>query len=177
MSAPDPAANGNGTAAPSTFERYRAGELPADIALMVKLVTTVRGFRARLDERLRQVGQSVSRMETLGAIMNMPGPCSQSAIARRLRVEGATVTRMVDVLSREGLVERLPDPTDRRVNLLSITPAGEEMLRQIFAIYDDMRDELLGDLATADRAELHRLLDLLLARVDKLETGLPDKAC
>jgi MarR family transcriptional regulator for hemolysin len=154
----------------STYDSYRAGNMPSDMAMMIRMVMAVRGFRACMDERLRRIGQSVSRMETLGAIVNMPGRRSQTEIAKRLRVEGATVTRMVDSLSREGLVERHPDPADRRVNLLSITPAGEEALRQMFAIHDDLRIEVLGDIPQADRAELRRMLDLMLARIDALDS-------
>lgn len=151
---------------PDTFATYRAGGSPPDVALMIKLVLTVRGFRGQLDERLRKIGHSVSRMETLAAIMNMADPKSQSDVARRLRVEGATVTRMVDILAREGLVERSPAANDRRVNLLSITPAGEQALVEIFTVYDHLRSHVLADLATEDRAALHRLLDTMLARID-----------
>jgi len=150
----------------SAFEIYRAGETTPDISVMIKLVLAVRGFRGQLDERLRRIGQSVSRMETLGAIMNMPGAKSQSDVARRLRVEGATVTRMIDILSREGLVERTPDPGDRRVNLLSITPAGETVLEEIFTVYDSLRGHVLAGLGAGDQEELHRLLDLILTAVD-----------
>ncbi|MFC3102120.1 MarR family winged helix-turn-helix transcriptional regulator [Altererythrobacter lauratis] len=152
--------------ATSGFETYRAGGTTPDIALMVRLILTVRAVRGQLDERLRRIGQSASRMETLAAIMNMPDPKSQSDVARRLRLEGATVTRMIDVLSREGLVERAPDPADRRVNLLSITPAGEAALRDIFAVYDSLRDHVLADLDPAERAMLHDMLGRIIARVD-----------
>ena len=148
------------------FATYRSGATTPDIALMVRLVLTVRAFRGQLDERLRRIGQSASRMETLAAIMNMADPKSQSDVARRLRLEGATVTRMIDVLSREGLVERTPDPADRRVNLLSITPAGEVALKDIFEVYDALRDHVLTDIAPDERATLHDLLGRIIARVD-----------
>ncbi|MFC3098680.1 MarR family winged helix-turn-helix transcriptional regulator [Alteraurantiacibacter palmitatis] len=150
----------------SGFATYRAGGTTPDIALMVRLILTVRAVRGQLDERLRRIGQSASRMETLAAILNMPDPKSQSDVARRLRLEGATVTRMIDVLSREGLVKRAPDPADRRVNLLSITPEGEAALEEIFAVYDNLRDHVLADLDPAERAMMHDLLGRIIARVD-----------
>ena len=159
-----------------SFETYRAGGVPQDVGLMVKLVLTVRGFRSQLDERLRRMGQSVSRMETLAAIMNMPGPRSQTDVARRLRVEGATVTRMIDILEKEGLVLRTPDPADRRVNLISITPAGEAVLAEIFAVYDQLRGHVLADLGLDEREEMHRLLDRMLARIDSPLTDYAEAA-
>lgn len=150
----------------STFPIYRAGGAVRDIQLMVRLVLTVRGFRGRLDERLRRKGHSVSRMETLAAILHMQGPKSQSDVARRLRVEGATVTRMIDVLSKEGLVERSPQADDRRVNLVSITPAGEAALEEIFDEYDRWRDHVLADLDESERETLYGLLGRMLERID-----------
>ncbi|TIX50668.1 MarR family winged helix-turn-helix transcriptional regulator [Alteraurantiacibacter aquimixticola] len=149
------------------FEIYRRGGTTPDISLMIKMVLAVRSFRGLLDERLRKIGQSVSRMETLGAIMNMPDPKSQSDIAKRLRVEGATVTRMVDILSREGLVKRKPNPDDKRVKLLSITPEGEKALREIFTIYDQTRTSFLGNLSDEDMAEMHRLIDAMMATLER----------
>lgn len=150
----------------NSFSNYRDGGPEPDIALMIKLVAVVRGFRTKMDERLRRIGQSVSRMETLAAIMNLPDPKSQSDVARRLRVEGATVTRMIDILSKEGLVERHPHPDDRRINLVAITPAGETALEEIFGIYDGLRDHVLADLSGDDRAQMHRMLDGVIARID-----------
>ena len=53
--------------------------------------------------------------------------------ARRLRIEGATVTRMVDILSKEGLVRRSPDPGDRRAWRLYLTDASRPTLDQMQA--------------------------------------------
>ncbi|MXO87254.1 MarR family winged helix-turn-helix transcriptional regulator [Alteraurantiacibacter aestuarii] len=137
-----------------------------DISLMIKMVLIVRGFRSQLDEKLRKIGQSATRMEVLGAIVNMQGPKSQSDLAKRLRIEGATVTRMVDMLSKDGLVERTADPHDRRVNLLLVTPKGEQALEQIFGIYDAMRGHILTDLGIEDMEAMHVLLDKMMARLD-----------
>lgn len=153
----------------SSFETYREGETTLEISMMVKMVLAVRGFRGKLDERLRKIGHSTSRMETLAAIMNMQGPKSQSDVAKRLQVEGATVTRMVDILSKEGLVERKPAPNDRRVNLLSITPEGEKAVAEIFTVYDAMRNHFLSDLSRDDMREMHRMFDLMMNRLENPE--------
>ncbi|OYW44243.1 MAG: hypothetical protein B7Z08_00900 [Sphingomonadales bacterium 32-68-7] len=152
--------------AESSFEIYRRGESPRDVTVLIKMVLAVRTFRNQLDERLRAIGQSVARMEALAAIMNMREPKSQRDIARRLRVEGATITRIIDILSAEGLVERKPDANDRRINQITISPKGEEALRGIFEVYDQMRAHILTGAAPADIAFLENLLDQMLARLD-----------
>ena len=82
-------------------------------------------------------------------------------------MEAATVTRMVDVLSKEGLVERTPDPNDRRVNLLSISPKGEATVEQIFRVYDRKRSHLLQDLSGDDLERMEALVDLMTRRLDE----------
>ena len=151
----------------NSFETYREGGTTREIALLVKLVLMTRRFRNQLDEGLRKIGQSTARMEALSAILNLKGPISQTDLARRLRVEAATVTRMVDVLSKEGLVERTPDPNDRRVNLLSISPKGEATVEQIFRVYDRKRSHLLQDLSGDDLERMEALVDLMTRRLDE----------
>lgn len=153
--------------AQDTFEVYKGGDTTRDIKMLVNMVLLVRGFRNKLDEELRKIQQSTARMETLSAILNMQGDKSQSDVARRLRIEGATVTRMIDILSSEGLVERKPAPHDRRVNLISITPEGEEAVRRIFKVYDRVRNHILQDIAPEQVDMLSELIDTMLGRLDE----------
>jgi MarR family transcriptional regulator for hemolysin len=155
----------------TSFDIYREGGTTRDISLLIKLVLMVRRFRNQLDEGLRRIDQSTARMEMLSAILNMQGPKSQTDLARRLRVEAATVTRMVDILGKEGLVERTPDPNDRRVNLLSISPKGEAVLADIFRVYDRLRNHLLQDLGAEDVEQMHAMVDLMTARLDEPDTS------
>src|SRR6187399_3421832 len=131
----------------SNFATYREGGTTRDIRVTVNLVLVARRWRSLLDERLRAVGQSSARMEALAAIFNSPSLSAQVDIAKRLRIEGPTMTRMLDTLEADGLVERLPDPTDRRTKQLRLTPTGEKVLEEIFAIADDLRDRLLAGVA------------------------------
>ncbi|HEY8281488.1 MAG TPA: MarR family winged helix-turn-helix transcriptional regulator [Leifsonia sp.] len=66
------------------------------------------------------------------------GYSSQGDLARLARVEAQTMSRTVDRLEREGLVERTPDPRDRRRHVLTITAAG----RQAFAAVSGLEDEV-----------------------------------
>jgi MarR family transcriptional regulator for hemolysin len=112
-------------------------------------------------------------MEALSAIFNSPDPRSQVDIAKRLRIEGPTVTRMIDSLAADGLVERRPAPSDRRTKHLSLTRRGEEVLAEIFAIAEPLRDRLLGELSPERTHELTGWLETLVHRLDN---GLRDEA-
>ena len=154
----------------SNFEIYRQGGSTPDIILTLLLVLVGRRWRALVDDRLRSIGQSSARMEALSAIMNAPAPSSQVLIANRLRIEGPTITRMIDALSRDGLVERRAAPDDRRSKHLSLTEAGNEALAQIFEVVDPLRERLLDGFDETDLEHTRKMLRVMLARLDD---GLP----
>src|SRR6187455_1270668 len=155
----------------TNFEIYREGGTTRDIRVTVNLVLVARRWRSLLDERLRLIGQSSARMEALAAIINSPSLSAQVDIAKRLRIEGPTMTRMLDTLEADGLVERLPDPADRRTKQLRLTPTGEKVLEEIFAIADELRERLLEGVAPETMDELNKFLVML---TDRLDAGLPE---
>ena len=156
--------------AKSNFSTYREGGTTRDIRVTVNLVLVARRWRSLMDDRLRLVGQSSARMEALAAIINSPALSAQVDIAKRLRIEGPTMTRMLDTLEADGLVERLPDPSDRRTKQLRLTAEGERVLEEIFAIADEMRDRLLDGLP-ADKVD--ELNGFLVQLTERLDAGLP----
>ena len=146
---------------------YKAGNPPAEMLLTIKLVLAARLWRARVDERLRPVGHSSSRMETLGAIAASPADSTQSDVARRLRIEGPSLTRMVQLLEKEHLIARQADPADARSKLLALTDKGETALDEIFALSDAMRLALLDGIDPATLAVVEGFLDEIIRRLDE----------
>ena len=159
--------------APSAFEIYRTKGTTPEIRLMVQVVLAGRRWRSVLDEHLRRMGQSSARLEALAAIINSPAPSSQSDIARRLRIEGPTLTRMIDVLTADGLVERRPAPADRRTKHLHVTEKGEQALEAMFAVVDPLRHRLVAHLSPGEIEQLAAMLGDLIGRLDG---GLADTA-
>jgi MarR family transcriptional regulator for hemolysin len=140
------------------------------LQLTILLVLVARKWRLLLDEKLRPTGQSSARMEALSAILNSPDGSAQVDIARRLRIEGPTLTRMLDALEKDGLVERKPAPGDRRTKRLRVTPTGEATLEEIFAVADTFRGRLLEGVDAGTMGEVSQFLTGLLERLDG---GLP----
>ncbi len=108
----------------------------------------------------------------MSAIMNSPPLSPQVDIARRLRIEGPTLTRMIDSLEKDGLVERLADPADRRTKQLRVTDEGEQALEAILEIADEMRDRLLDGFSDQQIEAFNGFFSELLERLD---AGLPAK--
>jgi MarR family transcriptional regulator, transcriptional regulator for hemolysin len=118
------------------------------------LHSTSRAWRQALDRRLKYLGVSQASWMTIATAAKASSPLSQSELADRLAVEGATMVAMVDRLVKAGLVVREPSSTDRRVKRVVLTAAGTQL-------YDRVRTE-----ATAFRRELLANVDpkkLLLA--------------
>lgn len=90
------------------------------------------------------------------------GPLSQVGISDRTQIDRSDVVAALNELTERGLVERSPDPDDRRRNLVTVTPVGRKELRALNEVVDGVQDELLAPLSAADRAELVRILGQLL---------------
>jgi DNA-binding MarR family transcriptional regulator len=71
-------------------------------------------------------------------------------------------TRSASSLAARGLIQRSPDPDDRRRNVITITPAGTKQLRALAPILDGVQDQLLAPLSAAERTQLVGLLTRLL---------------
>lgn len=158
------------TSGKTPFQIYRGGGSTKEIRLTVALVLVARRWRSLIDESLRPLSQSSARKEALSAILNSPDPSSQIDIANRLRIEGPTMTRMIDVLSRDGLVERRPAPDDRRTKHLSVTEEGESSLEEAFGVTDALRARLLDGLS---EEQIDMMTDVLGILMDRLDQGLP----
>jgi MarR family transcriptional regulator, transcriptional regulator for hemolysin len=123
------------------------------------LHNTSRAWRQALDRRLKYLGVSQASWMTIAVAAKASVPLSQSELADRLAVEGATMVAMVDRLVKAGLVVREPSTTDRRIKRVVLTQAGN-------SIYDKVREE-----AAAFRKELLANIDpkKLLTATELLE--------
>ncbi len=151
----------------SKFVSYGQGTTSPELELTVLMVLVSRRWRALLDEHLRPIDQSTARMEALAAIYASPPLSPQVEIAKRLRIEGPTLTRMLDALEKDSLVERLPDSNDRRTKLLRLTKRGEETLEEIFMICDGLRMKLVEGYSEAEIRAHSAFLRDLMGRVDR----------
>ena len=107
-------------------------------------------------EPLNINGRELAVLSVLGAAE----PLAQQQAASKLSVDRTTMVDLVDALERKGLVERRPDRTDRRRNLVHLTPEGEKTLAEGNRRYREVESTLLTGPETDD---LKRLLRRLLS--------------
>jgi DNA-binding MarR family transcriptional regulator len=85
-------------------------------------------------------------------------PSSQHDIAQRMGVDRTTMVTLVDELEGKGLVERRPDPRDRRKNVVALTEAGRVTLRGATEAADDAERSFLAALSDQQAATFRELL-------------------
>jgi DNA-binding MarR family transcriptional regulator len=90
------------------------------------------------------------------------GPASQAELSGRTGIYRSDMVATVNELTAQGLVERAPDPDDRRRNVITMTPAGHRHLDRLDALVAGVQDELLAPLSPTERDQLTRLLTRLL---------------
>jgi DNA-binding MarR family transcriptional regulator len=86
------------------------------------------------------------------------GETYQQRLSAFVGIDPRNAVPVVDGLRRRELVERAPDPTDRRRQLLRLSSAGAALVDELRAAGAGIEDELLGGLDARERAALHRLL-------------------
>jgi MarR family transcriptional regulator for hemolysin len=125
-----------------------------------------RAWRQALDRRLKFLGVSQASWMTIAAAAKAQTPLSQSELADRLGVEGATMVAMVDRLVKAGFVIREPSTTDRRIKRVTLTKAGNLLFDKVRTEAAAFRMELLAGtdakkllLATELLEELQRQID------------------
>lgn len=90
------------------------------------------------------------------------GPGSQAELSRRSGIYRSDMVGVLNELVERDLVERAPDPGDRRRNIITISAQGRRHLRVLDKVLDDLHDELLAPLCPAERDQFMQLLTRLL---------------
>jgi MarR family transcriptional regulator, transcriptional regulator for hemolysin len=98
--------------------------------LLLLLYDVARQMRTRADQMARQYGMTRAQWLILARLQRQPG-LSQNELAAIAEVTPMTVARLIDRLEEQGLVERCPDPQDRRIWRLRVTRKAEPHIKHI----------------------------------------------
>jgi DNA-binding MarR family transcriptional regulator len=121
-------------------------------------------FHGKIIARGRAIpGMQLAGFRVLGVLLRC-GPLPISEVGKRLYISKPYMTRLVDGLIAEELVERLPDSTDRRVTNIRITRKGRVRIREIGTIFKDDIKDLLSDLSDDDI----QVLDVSLKNLNRV---------
>jgi MarR family transcriptional regulator for hemolysin len=122
------------------------------------LHSTSRSWRQAVDRRLKYLGVSQASWMTIAIAAKARSPLSQSELADKLAVEGATMVAMIDRLVKAGLIVREASTADRRIKRVVLTPEGLNIYEKVKAEAAALRQELL---ANTDHKKLLLATELL----------------
>ncbi|HEX3395199.1 MAG TPA: MarR family transcriptional regulator [Steroidobacteraceae bacterium] len=131
------------------------------------LHSTSRVWRQAVDRKLKYLGVSQASWMTIAIAAKARSPMSQSELADRLGVEGATMVAMIDRLVKAGLVMREASTTDRRIKRVVLTPAGVKIYDKVKAEAVALRKELLANTDQKKLLIATELLESLQGIIDK----------
>ena len=114
-----------------------------------------REVRARLQGRF---DTTLPRFDLMSQLWRYPDGLKMNELSRHLMVTGGNVTGIVDPLEKEGLVERRPEPADRRAYRVRLTRVGRKAFAEMARAHEGWIVELLGGLTRREQAETYRLL-------------------
>jgi len=141
---------------------------PVAREIAVNLMDVARMLRTYADQRARQFGISRAQWVVLMRLDRSEG-LKQSELAEILDLSPISLTRLLDRLAENGLIERRDDPNDRRANRLYLTPAERPLLEQLSKLGNDMMDTVLDGL---DGKANDRLLRDLALMKDNLRAAI-----
>ena len=122
----------------------------------IKLTRAVDAYMARVANHHPLGDLTLSQFGVLEAVYHL-GPMSQKDIGKKILKSGGNMTLVIDNLVKRGLVERNQAEYDRRVMLISLTPAGRALIAEVFPRQLEALVEEMRVLTPAEQDELARL--------------------
>jgi MarR family transcriptional regulator, transcriptional regulator for hemolysin len=106
-------------------------------------------MRTYADHKAAQFGITRAQWAVLVRLDRSEG-LNQSELAEMLDLQPITLTRLLDKLSDSGLIERRPDPDDRRAKRLFLTSAARPLLEQLASLGEDTMASVLEGVTPKD---------------------------
>ena len=137
------------------------------------LVVAAGAAQTLATERLRPLGLSPRAWGVLSTLVES-GPLTQIDLATATATDRTAMVYLLDELQDQGLVQRMPNPDDRRSYLIQLTTKGKQTQRKAAAALAKQADTLLKPLDAAERSQLVGLLTRIADHWDELNAAGAD---
>jgi MarR family transcriptional regulator for hemolysin len=132
--------------------------------LLFEINETARAIRRTFDQRAAVLGVTRPQWRVLARLKREPG-LRQVDLAERLDMEPITLCRIVDRLGEAGLVERKPDPSDRRAWRLELTVEAAPIVKRLRELAQQLAKEAMDGIEQRD-------LDVIQQRLAAIRTNV-----
>ena len=134
------------------------------LRIWLRLLTCTQLIEKQVRARLRShFATTLPRFDLMAQLERHREGLKMNELSRLLMVTGGNITAIVDQLEKEGLVERLDEPADRRAFRIRLTRAGERGFAEMARAHEEWVVELLARLSRREHEELLKLLAKLKA--------------
>jgi DNA-binding MarR family transcriptional regulator len=125
----------------------------------LRLLTCTQMIERKVRSRLRErFATTLPRFDLMAQLERHAEGLKMNELSRLLMVTGGNVTAIVDQLEKEGLVERLDEPADRRAFRVRLTRTGERSFAEMARAHEEWVVELFGGMSRREQDDLLRLL-------------------
>jgi DNA-binding MarR family transcriptional regulator len=121
------------------------------------LVQICKAHRQKVQDGLSQINLYTGQEMLLLHLWHKDGQ-TQTELAEGVCIQSATITRMIDRLTRTGLVERQADADDRRVSRVYLSEAGRALQQSVENIWQEVDQQSFANLTLDEQILLRRLL-------------------
>lgn len=141
------------------------------LRLWLRLLTCTTMIENCVKKGLRsEFETTLPRFDLMAQLARYPQGLKMGELSQRMMVSGGNITGITDQLEKEGLVERLTLPEDRRVWRVRMTPKGQETFEAMALVHEGWMVDWMSDLTTEEQHLLHGMLG-------KLKQSLKAKGC
>jgi DNA-binding MarR family transcriptional regulator len=141
------------------------------LRIWLRLLTCTQVIERQVRLRLRsQFATTLPRFDLMAQLERHPEGLKMNELSRLLMVTGGNITAIVDQLEKEGQVERLDEPDDRRAFCIRLTRSGGRAFAEMARAHEEWVVEMLGGLSRREHEELLKLLAKLKTSAVEAET-------
>jgi len=137
----------------------RPDDHKTELRLWLRMLTCTTLIESEVRKRLRDnFDITLPRFDLLAQLERAPNGMTLGELSQRMMVSNGNLTGLVDRLREQGLIKRKPSPTDRRVQIVSLSAEGKRFFRTMARANADWVGEIFADLSKDDIETLMALL-------------------
>jgi len=132
---------------------------PQALRLWLRMLTCTQLIEKQVRTGLRdEFNTTLPRFDLMAQLEREPQGMKMNQLSRRMMVTGGNITPVTDQLVKEGLVERVNLPDDRRAWLVRLTPAGRQLFKKMAKRHEAWIVNAFATLSNKDISQFHALL-------------------
>jgi DNA-binding MarR family transcriptional regulator len=142
--------------------------VPGDLGWHLAMV--LRGYQTRFEDAVDRMPAGIRGFQVLSAVVHKDPP-NQQALGAHLAIDRTVLTYLLDTLVAAGVVERIPDPADRRARKIIATDSGRDILAACEERVATAEADLLAGLEQEDAQTIRILIGRLARNVHRSQPG------